>query len=225
MRLNMVVEGQTEETFVERTLGPYLLEHGIYARPCLVATSPHSRGGMTTYAKARRDMLHWMREDQTACLTTMFDYYRLPADWPGRDRAAAETGGLARVRALEAALAADIDSPRLVPYLQLHEFEALLLAHPSALLGPHPEAEDAVVALAEAVERAGGPELVDDGPDTHPSKRIQALIPRYQKPVSGPEAAAAISIDRMRQACPHFDEWIEKLTALGRQPSAVAVRW
>lgn len=215
MRLHMVVEGQTEETFVERVLAPYLLGCGVYVDARLVATSSHSRGGMTTYAKARRDIMHWMREDRTACFTTMFDYYRLPADWPGWSDAAVHTGGLARVRTLEAALAADIGSPRFVPYLQLHEFEALLLADPEGLLGPHPGAEDAVMALCEAVAQAGGPELVDDGPDTHPSRRIAALVPTYQKPVSGPEAAARIGIDRMREQCPHFSDWIDRLVALG----------
>jgi len=215
VRVHMVVEGQTEETFVNDVLKPWLGERGVCADARLVATSPRSRGGMTTYVKACRDIVHWMREDQSAHFTTMFDYYGLPPDWPARDEAAGERDALARVCLLEAALAANVNSPRFVPYLQLHEFEALLLAQPSALLGPHPEAEHAVVALAEAVDRAGGPEMVDDGQETHPSKRIEALIPKYQKPVSGPAAAVAIGIEQMRQVCPHFGQWIEKLVALG----------
>ena len=218
MRVHMIVEGPTEETFVNDVLKRWLGERGVSADARLVATSPRSRGGMTTYVKACRDIVHWMREDQSAHFTTMFDYYGLPPDWPGRHDPAGETDALARVCLLEAALAADVNSPRFVPYLQLYEFEALLLAQPNALLGPHPEATDAVAALSEVVARAGGPELVDDGPETHPSKRIEALIPKYQKPVSGPAAAAAIGIDRMRQACPHFNDWIERLIALRSQP-------
>jgi len=80
VRLNISAGGQTEEAFVDAILMPYLAERGIFAHVRLVASSSRSRGGMTTYAKARRDIIRWMREDRAARFTTMFDLYALPGD-------------------------------------------------------------------------------------------------------------------------------------------------
>ena len=47
--------------------------------------------------------------------------------------------------------------------------------------------------------------------DTAPSKRILAIIPGYQKPLTGTLAALEIGLAAMRVECPHFDEWLELL--------------
>lgn len=41
------------------------------------------------------------------------------------------------------------------------------------------------------------------------------FIPAYRKTLSGVAATRAIGIDRMRETCPHFSEWIQRLIALG----------
>ena len=51
----------------------------------------------------------------------------------------------------------------------------------------------------------------DDSPTTAPSKRIEALVPGYQKPVMGTLAAQEIGLQTMREACPHFGQWIARL--------------
>ncbi len=228
MRLNITVEGQTEETFVNDLLAPYLGRKEVYAvaRRVLTGTglSPFNggrgyqfRGGMDDYQKPRRDIAIWTRQDRgdDVRFTTMFDLYSLPTDWPGWMPDQKRPGPYEYVVRLENAFAEDIGDERFIPYIQLHEFEALLLADPRGLLARHPRATHAVAEIADAVEQCGGPELVNDGPETHPSKRLQALIPGYDKPVSGPAAAIAIGIDPMRAACPHFDEWVGNLVDLG----------
>ncbi|MFO8080963.1 MAG: DUF4276 family protein [Armatimonadota bacterium] len=214
IRLNVVVEGQTERAFVQGVLRPFLWESDIHASPLIVRTSRESVGGVVTYGKVRRLMVSWMKQQPTTTFTTMFDLYALPSDWPSP--AASNCGHDAHEFAeqVEQAMCEDIDHWRFIPYVQVHEFEALLLVEPSALLKPHPDARDAVSALEEAVAECGGPELVNDGPETHPSQRIERLIPRYKKALHGPQAARAIGIDRMRDSCPHFNEWIERLIEL-----------
>ncbi len=61
------------------------------------------------------------------------------------------------------------------------------------------------------------PELIDDGANTAPSKRIIALIPQYgtTKRARGPLIAAAIGLPAIRAKCPHFDAWIKRLEELG----------
>ena len=65
----------------------------------------------------------------------------------------------------------------------------------------------------------GSPELIDDGPQTAPSKRIAAEFPDYEdaKTRVGPQAAARIGLTQIRSQCPHFDAWLERLEKLGSE--------
>ena len=50
-----------------------------------------------------------------------------------------------------------------------------------------------------------------DSPNFAPSKRVQALVAGYQKPWMGTLAALAVGLDAMRDACPHFGRWLNRL--------------
>ena len=84
IRLHFVVEGQTEETFVNTLLCPHLGQFNVSADARRVEMSPGYRGGLTSYARAKRDLSRWMKQDQhsDARFTSMFDLYALPADFP-----------------------------------------------------------------------------------------------------------------------------------------------
>jgi hypothetical protein len=51
-------------------------------------------------------------------------------------------------------------------------------------------------------------------PKTAPSKCVLSAYPRYRKVLEGTLAAGAVDIRSMRQACPHFRDWIERLEGL-----------
>ena len=222
-RLNLVVEGQTEEGFVNQVLAPHLGALGIYASARCVTTRRDRhrpdrvhRGGLPSYGKARRDLDRWMAEDGGAVFTTMFDLYALPEDFPGFEDARRRIDPYERVAFLESAMAADVGDHRLIPYLQLHEFEALLFCDPEKFDWGFLEHEPAVAQLVEIAKAHDSPELIDDGPETAPSKRIIDHIPeyRFQKASAGPLIAEKIGIERMRVRCPHFAEWLGRLEAL-----------
>lgn len=213
VRLNITVEGQTEEAFIRNTLAPYLGERHVFIFARSVATSRASRGGLVSYPRARQDIVRWMRQESDARFTTMFDLYGLPDDWPGRELAAAQPDPLGRVRVMEDAFREDIGDRRFIPHIQLHEFEALLFVDTSKFAARHPDTE-AIAELEAIIDEASNPELINDGRDTHPSARIHSCIPRYSKTVDGPLIAAEIGIERMRERCPHFDGWVAKLIAL-----------
>jgi hypothetical protein len=134
MRLHLVVEGQTEETFVRDVLAMHLGHFGISADVRLVEFGRShgriSRGGVSRYTPIRRDLQHWMREDKSTDVrfSTMLDFYALPQDFPGRDTWSKQTDPLQRVRLVEEAFSGDIGDHRFIPHIQLHEFEALLFA-------------------------------------------------------------------------------------------------
>ena len=222
IRLHFIVEGQTEETFVNQVLKPHLDDRYIWADARCVLTSRRGgvkhRGGFRNYAQPRRDILSWLREDQNddARFTTAFDLYRLPSDFPGYGDAQAAADPYDKVRVLEEALRNDIDDWRFIPYLQLHEFEALLLSEPAQLAAQFMERQAGIRTLVTMADRSGNPELINDGPDTAPSKRIIAEIPEYSgmKASAGPIVAERIGLANLRSGCRHFGEWINRLEAL-----------
>lgn len=208
--LHLVVDGPSEEWFVRLLLAPHLRDRGVTADAVIV---PH-----VGYRRHKRQgICGLLRENvgDTHRFSTMFDYYALPEDFPGK-AGPAGARPLDRVSQLEDALAEDIADPRFIPYLQLHEFEALLLADPSRFVAQYPDRPDAVQGLVASVASAGEPEDIDDGPETAPSKRIAAHFPRYaqQKPLASSTIARAIGLETMRARCPHFATWLRALEAL-----------
>ncbi len=228
VRLNFVVEGQTEERFVNRVLQGHFAAQSIYTAAHCVTTrrgrtrcgrrAEHLkyRGGLTTYAHARGDILRWARGDgnRNARFTTMFDLYGLPADFPCYADAAKASNPYERVRILETGLSRDIGGWRFIPYIQLHEFEALLFADPQKLDTQFQVKQSKIQLLVETVQKFGSPELVDDGPDNAPSKRVTAAIPEYRtrKASAGPIVAAKIGLPVLQSQCRHFREWLKQLT-------------
>ena len=222
IRLNFIVEGQTEETFVNTVLREHLAAFGVSSSARCVETSRRRnvkrRGGITDYARAKRDIQQWLRNDQNsdARCTTIFDLYALSADFPSYEDAARRSDPYDRVEVLEDALSTDVADWRFIPYLQLHEFEALLLSEPQQLDTQFPGRDAAILRLTAAVSSFNSPELVDDGEKTAPSKRIIAEIPEYEgrKASAGPIVAGKIGLPALRSRCKHFGEWLSKLENL-----------
>ena len=139
-RLHITAEGQTEESFVNKTLKQHLAQYGVYADVRCVLTGRKRgrifRGGMTTYEKAKKDIVRWLKEEtgnNDVAFTTMFDFYALPEDFPGYSEARGLQNPYKKVEKIEEAFAADIDDARFIPYIQLHEFETFLFVEPEKL--------------------------------------------------------------------------------------------
>ncbi len=185
VRLNFIVEGQTEEAFVKQTLSPHLAHRSIFANVRCVMTSLKRgvkyRGGLSGYTQAKKDVMAWIKKDQgsDARFTTMFDLYGLPRDFPGYGDAEKVRDPYSRVRTLEKAMGEDISDRRFIPYIQLHEFEALLLSDPQKLGLQFSDCDAGIQRLIAMACAFGSPERVDGGPNTAPSKRIIDEIQEY----------------------------------------------
>jgi hypothetical protein len=140
--------------------------------------------------------------------------YALPTDFPGMGTAPSDCDPCKRVKHIETALGDDVGDPRFVPYVQLHEFEAILLAAPQFFDRYYDGRQKEIATL---MELSDSPERIDDGENTAPSKRIASLIPEYAgaKPTAGPIIAAAIGLETIRAKCPHFSAWLTRLEDLG----------
>lgn len=230
--MNVIVEGQTEEAFVNDVLYTPLRRRAVYLRPILVPTkrgarSRSRRGGMGSFAAARRIIERKVRGDTTAFTTTMFDYYGLPGDFPGLgdDDLPPPVSLDKRIAFLEDRLAGVVDGVRRFrPYLQVHEFEALLFSDVQALdeavrlQSPRlqsPYEQSRVKRLENVLSDFGGrPEAINDGTETAPTKRLRDMYPGYDKVLFGSLVAEAIGLDATRAACLHFDAWVQWLEGL-----------
>ena len=226
-RLLIHVEGETEETFVNEVLRDHLANvsaHAVSARIIGNARLRHRRGGIRGWDSVRKDILRHLRYDTATYATTMVDYYALPKHgsgaWPGREKAASVLTQL-KAATVENALTADIqnemggafEARRFIPFVVMHEFEGLLfsdcVAFSHAIGQPFLQSK-----FQEIRSGFNNPEEINDSPHTAPSKRIEALIPNYEKPLLGTLAILGITLERVREECPHFNEWITKLESL-----------
>jgi hypothetical protein len=148
----------------------------------------------------------------------MFDMYALPTDFPGYKESHTIADRYKRVASFEAALAKAVGSDRFIPYIQLHEYEALVFCGLDNLTELYKGTEKNIEKLKDELAAIGNPELINDNPSTAPSKRIINAIEKntrthynYDKPKAGRFVAEKVGIENLRFQCRHFNEWIEKL--------------
>ncbi len=211
----LLVEGQTEEAFVNQVLAPALLPVNVSVIPTVVVTKvvrgqASRRGGFPSYEKVKRDLQRLLNDSSAALVTTMFDYYALPPTFPGMANRPTGLPSFDRARHVEAELEADLKHPRFRAYLSIHEFEAALFADLERC--PFLEAR-AAKRLASARAGALTPEHINDGPSTAPSKRILLAFPHYRKVLHGVQGTQAIGLPKLRAECPHFGDWVAALEA------------
>jgi len=157
-----------------------------------------------------------MKQDQraNARFTTMVDLYRLPNDFPGYDECRKKNDPFDRVRCLEEGIRNDVDDRRFFPYVQLHEFEALLFSEVDAFETAFPGQPEVVRSLAEIEAGFLSPEHINENPEQSPSARILRLVPDYVKPVAGLLIVQRIGLDTLRKKCTHFAQWMDQLEQL-----------
>jgi hypothetical protein len=209
--VHFLVEGPTEKQCVDRVLTPLLQSGDTYVTVSIfttrrVAAGPDHKGGVARWARLQREVDLLLRQDTSIdVLTTLFDFYRFPSDSPGMNSMPA-ADPVARVCHVEKQVRSAIGDDRFRPNLVLHELEAWVLACRRDLadyLGDPALSR----ALDEVVASAGGPENVDDGPTTSPSRRLIGLYPGYVKAEDGPAALELGGFEKVLSQCPHASEW------------------
>jgi len=228
-RLLIHVEGETEETFVNELIAPHLYQHGftmVSARLIGNARQRDRRGGIRAWQAVKKDIVRHLQQDAGAASSTFVDFYALPATgsgaWPGREQAN-DSSFASKSSLVEKALLDEVDAElganatkgRFIPFVVMHEFEGLLFSSP-ADFGRGISRPDLISDFQGIRDQFGSPEEINDSPQTAPSKRIEALVPGYQKPLYGTLAALEIGLTPMRAECPLFDGWMKRLEAWGQ---------
>lgn len=219
-----IVEGQTEQTFVRDQLAAHLGLRGTIIWAVLPGRT-RKQGGVKEWDVTRADIIRTLKEGRYC--TTMFDYYAMPESWPGRAESKAQPWSQ-RASYVEAMVLSDITAAmgdnfnplQFIPYVQLHEFEALTFADVNVLadvttpLAAIPLVDGLAQHYQSVLDAAGHPEAINDSYETCPSRRIESRMPAYRKRVHGPIVTKRIGLDLLREKCTHFATWLEKLEAI-----------
>lgn len=216
-----IVEGPTERTFIQELLAAHLGMMGLSIRPIGSGKKGKKTGVPPKWESARSDIIRCLKQGKIC--TTMFDYYGMPEDWPGRKGAKTkpwnERGDFVENAILDdihATIGDHFNPEQFIPYIQVHEFEALLFSDVDVLTDLCRTIGQGITDFHfnDILERAGNAEAINDGYDTCPSRRITNLVKPFKKPVHGLIVAQRIGLTKMREACPHFSSWVGKLEAL-----------
>jgi len=143
-------------------------------------------------------------------LTTLVDLYGLPAQFPGHEETKARgLAGAEKAAHIESAWKTDMKHPNFYPYIQVHEFEALILTRPSTLSEFYPEHAAGVEQLRKECASFHTPEDINEVKATSPSHRILARIPTYRK-IDGFRHLQEIGLPELKAHCPRFKAWVEQ---------------
>ncbi|MCM0755685.1 DUF4276 family protein [Desulfovibrio aminophilus] len=214
VRVYALVEGQTEEAFLNLVISPALAEG--------LSLWPVNLRGNVSFARLKLHARNLLRQDKNAVLTTFIDLYALRNDFPDYAAAMRKTVLADRLATLESAMhrelvaigGEDCRPERVIPHIQPHEFEGLLFSDVAALAKTEENWGKSLAALQHAREGFATPEEINGGPTTHPSARLNELAPQYRKTIHGPRAAGRVGLDAMTRECPHFRAWYERILAL-----------
>lgn len=219
-----IVEGKTEQVFIEQILAPWLAERMIFMTATQVS-KPGQKGGDVRFSRVSRDIGLHLKQRADTYVTTLVDYYGV-TEWPGMDSLPTQRAPAQIAEHLNTAVMNEVNNlfaeqqsaRRFIPFIALHEFEALLFSDSSILA----EELGIPVANVEAVvAECGEPEAINNGRETAPSKRLNKWTPegKFGKTTQGIAIAKRIGITRMREQCPLFDAWIAQFEALMVEPA------
>lgn len=214
----IIVEGPTEEQFVNELIAPYLKAFGIINTvPIPIETSPGFYGGDIRYVRYKDYAVRLLLSDPNGIVTSLIDFYELRNDFPGYSTALAMPFRTDSVQHIEQEIGNDISNPNLLPYIQLHEFEALLF---SDIIGFRNWFPQQVSHFQYIINHFPNPETINDNPADTPAARIERIVGKrkYRKPLHGSLIALDIGMPAMLAKCPRFKKWIDIIIAKATAP-------
>jgi len=208
----IIVEGQTEFEFVHSALRPHFRTANINdVRAILLETSPGHKGGDLKFERYKTNIIRLLKKESDIIVTSLIDFFRLRNDFPKFEEAKTIQDKNERVTFLENAINGEINNHRFIPYIQLHEFEGLLFSAKKGFEYIEKVPVTNLQKIEETIKLYPNPELLNDGSDTAPSKRLEKLIPGYRKTLHGPIIALENGLSVTLQKCPRFNNWVNLL--------------
>ena len=209
-RVIFIVEGDTEISFIQKCIMPYLYQKGftnpMNAQKIITNKKKNKKGGNVAFEYLKND-IERVAATRNVLITTFLDFFRLPTDFPGY------TTDSLKIEQIEEAvrenISSIIDRANFLPYIQRHEIEALMYTNMDGF-NYVVDKEESLNKLKEIINQYANPEDINSGSETAPSKRLMKIFP-YQKTTDGEIILEALPIDDIRSKCPRFNEWLENL--------------
>jgi hypothetical protein len=210
-----IVEGKTEQIFIEKLLAPYLGNKRISIKATQV-TKPGQKGGDVTFNRVEKDLVKHLKQRKNTYITTFIDYYGLK-QWPQLEKITSydkpkdisKKLNLAALEELNNKYAELRINERFIPFIAIHEFEALLFSDAEILSNELGIDRNKIDAL---LSKFGSPEAIDNSPHTAPSKVLEVLSNhKFKKTVNGIDIAQKIGIEKIREKCSLFNEWLNMI--------------
>lgn len=223
IRVYVVCEGQTEETFINNVIAPIFVPQQIFLTPRLISTSKNHKGGALTYERVKRYIINCLKEEKNTKITTFFDLYALDNNFPDFDNSQKINNIYKKVNQFELAFKNDIVKEnssfenRFFPYIQPYEFEGLLFSDIEKLIEIDTNWECSSNDLKAVRNEFPTPEHINNSKETAPSSRLKTHLhnPSYRKVLHGILGIENIGIDKILAECKHFNEWFQHLNSLG----------
>ena len=216
-RLIIICEGETEQEFCCTVLSRYLNPKNIYIQAPRIKKS---MGGIVPWQHLKKQIIMHLKEDPSAYVTTLIDYYGIHEHYgfPNWKNAHTIANPFERMSLLEEGILTEIPEDlrfRFIPYIQLHEFEGLIFNSIDIFYQLIPVKElIGVPELEETFRNFDNPELINNSPTTAPSKRLERIITSYNKIVYGNIFLETIGIDKIRSKSLRFDAWLSKIESI-----------
>lgn len=209
-RVVFIVEGDTEIFFIEKCIIPYLYSKGVVspmnAQKIVTNRKLNKKGGNVNFEFLKNDIKR-VAATKDVLITTLLDFFRLPTNFPGYTENSLKISQIEN--AIREEMSEYVDMDCLLPYIQRHEIESLMF---SALDGFDIVIDDCNVMreLDLIMKEYPNPEDINTHPEKAPSKRLERLFP-YDKTFDGEFILEALPVDKIRDKCPRFNDWMDKL--------------
>jgi Domain of unknown function (DUF4276) len=214
--LYVIVEGQTEQDFFRECLCPYLWNtYGMNEVYVPLLGKVGQKGGNVSASRIHHDATHLLKQRPEAIVSTFVDYYGIRTSIPNYEHCQTLPNAEQRVACLESELAELVKDERFIPYIQKHEFEALLF---SRELQDNQYVSSKII---EAIKQTAGtftdPEEINS--NFPPSKRLIDLFAEheravYDKRIFGVTLALEIGMPTIVRNCPRFANWVRTIAQL-----------
>ncbi|MFT6961794.1 MAG: hypothetical protein ACJAWV_001516 [Flammeovirgaceae bacterium] len=218
--LYIIVEGQTELEFMNRLMIPYWrtqLGYQNNIQPIIVQMSGGGHG-FNNIEHFKNTIEPIMNYQNAPFITSFIDYYGINSEkkMPGYKDCQKKANAQERITCLEAKLQEAVQQINeyrfFIPYIQLHEFEALLFSDSEGFAY---EAEGIKQVVATVASDFKTPEDINDSYETAPSKRLEEIYrshkEKFSKVADGNDIAEEIGIGKMMEQCPRFRMWAESI--------------
>lgn len=191
INVSVVCEGDTEIEIIKVLNRNYFAQKEIFLKPLSI-------GGDVRIDR----LVSHIKRAPYPVVTTFVDYYGF------KIRKGTEA------KLIEDTLKSKVKKPHFIPYLQIHETEALCFANKDVLCqtmnADDKQKREIDTIISEFHDR---PEEINNNPKTAPSKRLKNIFNGYQKILDGKRIIQAMPLSDMISKCPHFAQWLNDIEA------------